>query len=49
MKKPQARGPTPSEKAKKSLDEKLNRPPKPPPAPNDLPPPPDRPIKGEQI
>jgi hypothetical protein len=29
MKKPEARGPKPSEKAKKALGEKLNRPPKP--------------------
>ncbi|HEY5035951.1 MAG TPA: hypothetical protein VII74_02325 [Chthoniobacterales bacterium] len=52
MKKPNARGPTPSAKAKQSLGEKLNRPPKPPPTPNDLPPPrrtpPSRPIKGER-
>ncbi|HEY1583149.1 MAG TPA: hypothetical protein VGF73_08625 [Chthoniobacterales bacterium] len=51
MKKPQARGPTPAEKAKKSLGQKLNRPPKPPPTPDDLPPgrrpPPSRPIKGD--
>jgi hypothetical protein len=51
MKKPEARGPSSSEKARKSLGQKLNRPPKPPPTPNDLPPPrrrpPSRPIKGD--
>jgi hypothetical protein len=51
MKKPDARGPSPSEKARKALGEKLNRPSKPPPAPDDLPPPsrppPRRPIKGD--
>ena len=31
MKKPAARGPTPGEKAQKSLGKKLNRPAKPPP------------------
>ena len=36
MKKPEARGPTPSEKARKALGQKLNRPSKPPPSPNDL-------------
>jgi hypothetical protein len=51
MKKPEARGPKPSEKAKKALGEKLNRPPKPPPTPDELPPlrhaPRSRPIKGD--
>ena len=36
MKKPEVRGPSPSEKARKSLGQKLNRPQKPPPLPNDL-------------
>jgi len=36
MKKTEARGPTASEKAKKALGQKLNRPSKPPPSPNDL-------------
>ncbi len=52
MKKPEVPGPSPSEKAKRSLGAKLNRPPKPPPSPNELPlerkPPADRPIKGER-
>ncbi len=51
MREPKARGPSPSEKAKKSLGEKLNRPPKPPPTPDSLPPPrrspPTRPIRGD--
>lgn len=37
MKKPEVRGPSPSEKAKQSLGAKLNRPSKSPPSPNDLP------------
>jgi hypothetical protein len=51
MKKPEARGPSPSEKAHKALGQKLNRPPKPPPTPDNLPPPrrspASRPVKGE--
>ncbi len=51
MKKPQARGPSPAAKAKKALGEKLNRPAKPPPTPDQLPPPrrrpANRPIKGD--
>ncbi|MBA3962385.1 MAG: hypothetical protein H0X40_10850 [Chthoniobacterales bacterium] len=51
MKKPEAHG-TPSQKAKKALGDKLNRPSKPPPSPNELPlkrnPPPSRPIRGER-
>jgi hypothetical protein len=35
MKKPDVRGPSPAEKARKALGEKLNRPPKPPPTPSD--------------
>jgi hypothetical protein len=51
MKKSNVRGPSPADKAKKSLGQKLNRPPKPPPSPNDklLPrrAPPSRPVKGD--
>jgi hypothetical protein len=36
MKKPDARGPSPGQKAKKALGQKLNRPSKPPPSPNEL-------------
>jgi hypothetical protein len=52
MKKPNVRGPSPSAKAKQSLGQKLNRPPKLPPSPNDLPvprrKPASRPIKGDR-
>lgn len=52
MKKPEVHGPSPSEKAKRSLGAKLNRPSKPPPSPNELSlerkPLPARPIKGER-
>jgi hypothetical protein len=51
MKKPNVRGPSPAEKAKKSLGQKLNRPPKPPPSLDDQPlprrAPPSQPIKGD--
>ncbi len=51
MKKPKVRGPSPSAKAKQSLGQKLNRPPKPPPSPHNEPlprrVPPSRPIKGD--
>lgn len=36
MKKPEARGPSPARKAKNVLRQKLNRPFKPPPLPNEL-------------
>ncbi|MEO6871029.1 MAG: hypothetical protein ABI233_02280 [Chthoniobacterales bacterium] len=52
MKKPETSGPTPTEKSKKALGQKLNRPSKLPPSPNELPvprrKPADRPIKGER-